>query len=282
MQQKLSVDGRDWLMTCVSMGNPHAMTYGLADGTPIKVRACWGGWVGEGARSCAPASHPPPSARRRAGPLSSLTTLTALERHHPHRSQASTPSTALPPPPTQVDDLDLARIGPMFEHNPVFPARTNTGAAPWLGLGCRGGGVGMAGRCHILQNNRTAQPRGSPAHTLTHPPPHPLTRPAEFVEVLTPSHVRMHVWERGAGRTLACGTGACATVVAGVLEGKTQRTCQVRRRGSAGWDGWVGGWAPACHRAASAETSASLARPSAPAPCPPLFSGGPAGRAAAH
>lgn len=50
---------------------------------------------------------------------------------------------------------------------------------------------------------------------------------AEFVEVLTPSHVRMHVWERGAGRTLACGTGACATVVAGVLEGKTERKCQV-------------------------------------------------------
>ncbi len=46
--------------------------------------------------------------------------------------------------------------------------------------------------------------------------------------MLSPSHVRMHVWERGAGRTLACGTGACATVVAGVLEGKTERSCQVR------------------------------------------------------
>lgn len=34
----------------------------------------------------------------------------------------------------QVDELDLARIGPMFEHNAVFPARTNTGAqgAEWL------------------------------------------------------------------------------------------------------------------------------------------------------
>ena len=54
--------------------------------------------------------------------------------------------------------------------------------------------------------------------------------------MLSPTHVRMHVWERGAGRTLACGTGACATVVAGVLEGKTQRTCQVRawRRRSLG------------------------------------------------
>lgn len=45
--------------------------------------------------------------------------------------------------------------------------------------------------------------------------------------MLTPSHVRMVVWERGAGRTLACGTGACATVVAGVLEGRVERTCRV-------------------------------------------------------
>lgn len=39
----------------------------------------------------------------------------------------------------------------------------------------------------------------------------------EFVEVLSRQHVRMVVWERGAGPTLACGTGACATVVAGEL-----------------------------------------------------------------
>lgn len=37
----------------------------------------------------------------------------------------------------------------------------------------------------------------------------------EFVEVLSRQHVKMVVWERGAGRTLACGTGACALVVAG-------------------------------------------------------------------
>jgi diaminopimelate epimerase len=75
----------------------------------------------------------------------------------------------------QVDNLDIFTIGPKFEKNAVFPARTNT----------------------------------------------------EFVEILTRSHVRMVVWERGAGRTLACGTGACATVVAGVLEGKVDRSCQV-------------------------------------------------------
>lgn len=41
----------------------------------------------------------------------------------------------------------------------------------------------------------------------------------EFVQKLTDSHLKMYVWERGAGPTLACGTGACATVVAGVLTG---------------------------------------------------------------
>lgn len=39
-------------------------------------------------------------------------------------------------------------------------------------------------------------------------------------QVVSRGYVKMRVWERGAGITLACGTGACATVVAGVLEGR--------------------------------------------------------------
>jgi diaminopimelate epimerase len=46
---------------------------------------------------------------------------------------------------------------------------------------------------------------------------------AEFVEVISPAEVRMRVWERGSGETLACGTGACAVCVAGVLAGLTAR-----------------------------------------------------------
>lgn len=44
----------------------------------------------------------------------------------------------------------------------------------------------------------------------------------EFVEVLNPHEVNMRVWERGAGETLACGTGACASTVACILNHKTE------------------------------------------------------------
>ena len=45
----------------------------------------------------------------------------------------------------------------------------------------------------------------------------------EFAQIVSPTHIKMRVWERGAGETLACGTGACATAVAAVLNGKTER-----------------------------------------------------------
>jgi diaminopimelate epimerase len=53
----------------------------------------------------------------------------------------------------------------------------------------------------------------------------------EFVQVHRPDEVTMRVWERGSGETLACGTGACAVAVAGVLAGRTQRRLTVHLRG---------------------------------------------------
>ncbi|MGH7828668.1 MAG: diaminopimelate epimerase [Candidatus Binatia bacterium] len=53
----------------------------------------------------------------------------------------------------------------------------------------------------------------------------------EFVEVLEPREVRMRVWERGAGETWACGTGACAVAVAGALTGRTERKITVHLLG---------------------------------------------------
>jgi diaminopimelate epimerase len=83
---------------------------------------------------------------------------------------------------TFVEDVSavaLETVGPQFEHHPAFPQRTNT----------------------------------------------------EFIQVIRSDYVKMRVWERGAGVTLACGTGACAAVVAGVLVGKCDRTTAVELPG---------------------------------------------------
>ena len=49
--------------------------------------------------------------------------------------------------------------------------------------------------------------------------------------MLAQNSVRLQVWERGAGATLACGTGACAAVVAGVLSERLARECEVNLPG---------------------------------------------------
>ena len=53
----------------------------------------------------------------------------------------------------------------------------------------------------------------------------------EFIQIIRRDYVKMRVWERGAGVTLACGTGACAAVVAGVLTGKCDRATSVELPG---------------------------------------------------
>ncbi len=53
----------------------------------------------------------------------------------------------------------------------------------------------------------------------------------EFVEVVNDKEIKMRVWERGSGETLACGTGACASAVAAILNGKTHRRMTVRLAG---------------------------------------------------
>ncbi len=108
IEQPLAVADREWLVTCVSMGNPHCITF-VPD----------------------------------------------------------------------VAAIPLEILGPQFEHHRVFPQRTNT----------------------------------------------------EFIQVVTSNYLKMRVWERGAGITLACGTGACASVVAGVLTQRCERYCTVELPG---------------------------------------------------
>lgn len=63
---------------------------------------------------------------------------------------------------------------------------------------------------------------------------------AGFMQVVSPHEVRLRVYERGAGETLACGTGACAAVVAGILRGLLASPVRVHTRGGdlqIAWDG---------------------------------------------
>jgi diaminopimelate epimerase len=108
ISQPLEVAGKTWDVTCVSMGNPHCITF-VED----------------------------------------------------------------------VAAIELETIGPKFEHHPAFPQRINT----------------------------------------------------EFIQVVRRDYLKMRVWERGAGITLACGTGACASLVAGVLTGKCDRTATIELPG---------------------------------------------------
>lgn len=102
VSQTLNVAGRDYQVTCVSMGNPHCVVFMDDD--------------------------------------------------------------------FDMDNFRIEEIGPLFENHEVFPERTNT----------------------------------------------------EFVKVIDKNNLQMRVWERGAGETLACGTGCCASLVAAVLNGFTE------------------------------------------------------------
>ncbi|MBM3394620.1 MAG: diaminopimelate epimerase, partial [Betaproteobacteria bacterium] len=61
-----------------------------------------------------------------------------------------------------------------------------------------------------------------------------------FMQIVTRREIRLRVYERGAGETLACGTGACAAVVAGIQRGLLESPVQVHTRGgdlSIAWQG---------------------------------------------
>ncbi|MFE8645992.1 diaminopimelate epimerase [Sphingomonas sp. NCPPB 2930] len=67
---------------------------------------------------------------------------------------------------------------------------------------------------------------------------------AGFLQIVDRGHVRLRVYERGAGETLACGTGACAAVVAGIRLGLLDAQVDVQTRGGLLTIAWAGGGAP--------------------------------------
>ena len=67
---------------------------------------------------------------------------------------------------------------------------------------------------------------------------------AGFMQIVNRGQVKLRVYERGAGETLACGTGACAAVVAGIRQGLLDASVQVTTRGGLLQIDWAGGDAP--------------------------------------
>lgn len=93
-------------------------------------------------------------------------------------------------------------------------------------------GVSMGNpHCITFVEDVAAIPLEKIGPQFEHHPAFPQRTNTEFIQVVRPDYLKMRVWERGAGVTLACGTGACAAVVAGVLTGKSDRKATVELPG---------------------------------------------------
>ena len=110
--------------------------------------------------------------------------------------------------------------------------------------------VGVAvlsmGNPHAVQE--VADVEQAPVQTqgpaIEHHPRFPRRVNAGFMQVLDRGRIKLRVWERGAGETLACGTGACAAVVAGIRLGRLNARVDVQTRGGLLTIEWAGGDAP--------------------------------------
>ncbi len=89
------------------------------------------------------------------------------------------------------------------------------------------------GNPHAVQvvDDVDAFPVGAVGAAIEVHPRFPQKVNAGFMQIVDRGHIRLRVFERGAGETLACGTGACAAVVAGILRGLLDDTVRVSTRG---------------------------------------------------
>ena len=89
------------------------------------------------------------------------------------------------------------------------------------------------GNPHAVQvvDDVERSPVGSQGPMIEHHERFPQRVNAGYMQVVDRSHIRLRVWERGAGETLACGTGACAAVVAGIRRGLLDARVVVATRG---------------------------------------------------
>jgi diaminopimelate epimerase len=85
--------------------------------------------------------------------------------------------------------------------------------------------------CITFVNDGAAIPLETLGPQFEHHPVFPKRTNTEFIQMIRPDYLKMRVWERGAGITLACGTGACASLVAAVLTGRSDRSATVELPG---------------------------------------------------
>jgi diaminopimelate epimerase len=99
------------------------------------------------------------------------------------------------------------------------------------------------GNPHAVQTVADVEsaPVASEGPLIERHPRFPKRANAGYMQVVDRASVRLRVWERGAGETLACGTGACAAVVTGILEGLLGETVRVATRGGQLTIRWAGG-----------------------------------------
>ena len=103
------------------------------------------------------------------------------------------------------------------------------------------GAVSM-GNPHAVQvvTNIDTAPVGEIGPRIEHHPQFPRRVNAGFMEIASRTRIRLRVWERGAGETLACGTGACAAVVTGIRWGLLDDSVTVATRGGELTVRWAG------------------------------------------
>ena len=137
--------------------------------------------------------------------------------------------------------LDLPRI----PFNPAHASAVNEQALLWrLALGDQHADVAIVsmGNPHAVMTVKDSDS----APVLTQGPliEHHLAFPsrvnAGFMQVVSPWQIKLRVFERGAGETLACGTGACAAVVAGIRQGVLDSKVEVQTRGGVLTIEWQG------------------------------------------
>jgi diaminopimelate epimerase len=98
------------------------------------------------------------------------------------------------------------------------------------------------GNPHAVQvvDDVDAAPVPTQGRAIEHHPRFPKRVNAGYMQILDRATIRLRVWERGAGETPACGTGACAAVVAGVRRGLVDSPVRVRTRGGELGVAWAG------------------------------------------